>query len=293
MLAAGGKLLPNTRVQRLFPSNGGWRVRAEPRVPTTARQTIDIDTQAVFVACGSIQTPALLRRSGIKRNIGDTLHMHPTIKVIARFPEEVNAPDLGVPVYQVKEFAPRFSFGSSISSPAYLALAVAGHPESAQLVSSWRQMSIYYAMIRGGCGSVRNMPYFRDPLVRYRLSSFDLADLAEALQKLCRCLFAAGAVALYPTIWGGPCLRNENDLGKLPEVLAPGQASLMTIHLFSSCPMGEDLSRCAVDSFGQVHGIKNLYVVDGSVLPGAPGVNPQGSIMAIARRNTLRFLRNL
>src|SRR5262249_31088351 len=157
-------------------------------------------------------------------------------------------------------FAPRFSLGSSISSPPYLALALAGHPESAQLVSrSWRQMAIYYAMIRGGCGSVRNVPWFRDPLVRYRLARCDLADLAEALQKLCQCLLAAGAVALYPTLWGGPCLRNENDLRKLPEVLPAGQASLMTIHLFSSCPMGENLDRCAVNSFGQVHGVQNLY----------------------------------
>jgi choline dehydrogenase-like flavoprotein len=56
--------------------------------------------------------------------------------------------------------------------------------------------------------------------------------------------------------------------------------------------MGEDRSKCAVDSFGRIHGLKNLFVNDASLLCTAPGVNPQGSIMALARRNTLKFLRD-
>ncbi len=64
----------------------------------------------------------------------------------------------------------------------------------------------------------------------------------------------------------------------------------MTIHLFSSCPMGENRDLCAVDSFGRVHEIEGLHVADASLLPTALGVNPQGSIMAFARRNALRFI---
>jgi choline dehydrogenase-like flavoprotein len=37
-----------------------------------------------------------------------------------------------------------------------------------------------------------------------------------------------------------------------------------------------------VDADGQRHGIAGLYVVDGSVLPTAPGVNPQETIMAVS-----------
>jgi len=67
----------------------------------------------------------------------------------------------------------------------------------------------------------------------------------------------------------------------------------MTIHLFSSCPMGEDQTRCATNSLGQVHGTANLYINDASLIPTAPGVNPQGTVMALARRNTLHFLGEL
>jgi choline dehydrogenase-like flavoprotein len=54
--------------------------------------------------------------------------------------------------------------------------------------------------------------------------------------------------------------------------------------------MGERADRCAVDSYGRVHGYENLFVSDASVLPDSPGVNPQGSVMAVARRNAQHFL---
>ena len=68
--------------------------------------------------------------------------------------------------------------------------------------------------------------------------------------------------------------------------------SLSTVHAFSSCPMGENENICAVDSFGKVHGFENLYISDASIIPDAPGVNPQGTIMALALRNAKHFLES-
>lgn len=293
-LAAGAALLPDCRAIRLQRRGNAWRVLAEHAAQGNRPLAIEADT--VFVAGGAIQTPALLRRSGIARRVGNTLHMHPTIKVVARFPFEVNASDMGVPVHQVKEFSPRISLGCSISAPSYLALAMLDHPQQLRTVGrDWRQMAVYYGMIRGGCGRVRPLPVFRDPLVRYRLDRESRTDLADTLVQLCRCLLAAGASALYPTLSGGnpPVITSERDLKQLPEMLPHGGANLMTIHLFSTCPMGENRARAAVDSFGRVHGREGLYVADGSLLCGAPGVNPQGTIMALARRNALKFLGRL
>jgi choline dehydrogenase-like flavoprotein len=245
----------------------------------------------VFVAGGAIQSPALLRRSGIKRNVGDNLRLHATIKVVARFPEEVNDREMGVPVHQVKEFAPRFSFGCSISTPSYLALAMLDHPRHLDEVQSrWRRMAIYYAMVAGGSGSVRPAPAFHDPLVRYRLGDSDMRDLSDGVRELCRCLFASGAEALYPSIRGIPVIRSEKDLSRIPRPVPADRTSLMTIHLMGSCPMGENRQRCAVDSYGKVHQVDGLYVADASLLCGAPGVNPQGSVMALVRRNALAMV---
>src|SRR6185369_16394752 len=135
-----------------------------------------------------------------------------------------------------------------------------------------------------------SLPGFRDPIVRYGLTEKDRRNLAEGLNRLSQILLESGAVELFPGLTHGPVLRCKGCLDKLPETLPDGLASLMTVHLFSSCPMGEDRNKCATDSFGRVHACKNLFVNDASLLCTAPGVNPQGSIMALARRNALHFL---
>jgi choline dehydrogenase-like flavoprotein len=294
-LKAGCQLLANTRVMSIRQEGEEWILKSVYTPADSPTQLLQISAKTLFVCGGAIQTPALLRRSGITHNIGNSLQMHPTVKVIARFPEQVNSADMGVPVHQVKEFAPRFSFGCSISSPTYLALGMNDHPKYGDEVDQdWQKMAIYYGMITGsGKGSVRCLPGYRDPVVRYQITEQDLRDLREGLEKLSLVLFAAGAVALYPSISNSSRLTQLSDLNQLPDALPRSHTNLMTIHLFSSCPMGENKAICAVDSFGKVHGLKNLYIADASLLCTSLGVNPQGSIMAIARRNALKFLGQL
>lgn len=287
-LKAGGKLQSNTRAHRIRQNGSGWLIEATNK----SGGAIHIAADNLFICAGAVHTPALLRRTGITRNIGNALQVHPTVKIVARFPEAVNAADMGVPVHQVKEFSPRLSFGCSISSPAYTALGLLDYPDVARETSqAWQNTATYYAMITSeGRGNIRALPRFRDPLVRYALTETDRRNLADGLRKLAQALFAAGATQLFPSLTRGPVLRGDSCLSKIPDVLPDSLANLMTIHLFSSCPMGEDKSVCATDSFGRVHGFKTLFVNDASLLCTAPGVNPQGSIMAIARRNTLQFL---
>jgi choline dehydrogenase-like flavoprotein len=282
--AAGCRLAPGVRAQRIEKSFSGWKVHL--------RGGGVIRANTVFVCAGAVQSPAILRNSGFSRNIGDSLAMHPTVKVVARFDEEVNYEQLGVPVHQVKEFSPRMSFGCSISSPPYLALAMADHPDYPDEVRlRWRQMAIYYVMITGPTvGKIRSLPGCDDPLIRYALSPADWRDLATGLRRLCKLLLAAGAKELYPSIRGAARICSEEDLIRIPAMLPPDRTSVMTIHLFSSCPMGESRRRCAVDSYGRVHGAQGLFVSDASLICTAPGVNPQGTVMALARRNALHFL---
>ena len=220
--------------------------------------------------------------------------MHPTVKAIAKFDEVVNYADMGVPVHQVKEFSPLISFGCSISSKPHLGLAMLDNKKYLDKVrKEWEKMAIYYAMIKPeGKGNVFKLPLIKDPVVKFKFSNNDLRNLSDALRKMCEMLFQAGAKEIFPSIKDFGIIRSMHDLKKIPDTLSKTKTSLMTIHLFSSCPMGENKKKCPVNSYGKLIGHKNIYINDGSLLPTAPGVNPQGTIMAIARRNIYKFLQS-
>ena len=55
-----------------------------------------------------------------------------------------------------------------------------------------------------------------------------------------------------------------------------------TAHLIGGCPMGASAEEGVVDPQCQVHNYPGLYVIDGTVLPANPGINPSLTITALA-----------
>jgi len=288
---AGARISSGIRVLGLSQEAGGWNLAAQ----SAQGEKIAFKAAHVFLSCGAIQTPAILRRSSLSAVAGTTLALHPTIKIVAEFPEPVNPGSWGVPSFQASDAGNGLLYGCSISSPAHLSVSLLDHPEHLPAVAErWKNMAVYYAMTEGpAIGRVRALPGFHDPLVSYSLPSYCIERLGQGLRSLAQILLHAGAQNLYPTVAGLGPWQNRQDIERIPAKLDPGALRLMTIHLFSSCRMGEDVKRCATGSFGEVHGQKNLRVCDASLLCSAPGVNPQGSIMALARRNALEFLGKL
>lgn len=290
-LEAGGGVLADVWVKRLRRQAGAWYLEAQRTTTSGARQAVEIVAKTVFVAGGAVQTPALLRRSGITHNVGNTLRFHPMLKVVARFADELNQPGELEPVHQIKQFDPRFSMGCSMSKRPALALALASRADwLAEVDHHWRRMAIYYTQSTGGRATVRPLPVFREPLLRARFAPADLAELAEGLQRLCECLFAAGAEVIYPGLDGIEALTSPGDIARLPVALPEDCSNISALHLFSSCPMGEAKERTAADSFGKVHDTDGLYLADASLLCTPTVANPQGSVMAVAHRNVMRYL---
>lgn len=286
--AAGARLLCEHRVDRLV-FDGTRAFRAELTGPDGEPVTIDYDD--VIVCAGAIQSPALLQRSGRRGLIGRRLAVHPTVKLAARFDEAVNVAD-DVPVHQVKEFAPDLSFGGSASHPGLVALALTDSwPAMRGAVTSWRQIALYYAAITSqGRGTVRAIPGIADPLVTYRLTMRDRELLGLGLARLALVMLEAGAREVYPSFRDAPIVRNRRDLDELSGRFRATSASVMTVHLCSTVPMGEDRRIAAADSYGKLFDTDNVFVNDAALLPDAPGVNPQASIMAVALRNARHFV---
>ena len=56
----------------------------------------------------------------------------------------------------------------------------------------------------------------------------------------------------------------------------------MTAHILGGCLFGKDADEGVIDMDCQVHNYPGLYVVDGSIVPANPGVNPSLTITALA-----------
>ena len=290
---AGARLIADTRVDRLeVRGNAAVHADATQAGPDGKKKKVRIRFHEVFLCCGAVHTPLLLRRSGVTFNVGNSLRLHPMIRVCARFPEPFNDPSWGVPVQQIDEFKPLITLGCSHSSPPHVALWLEGDPAAKQAaLAEWQNMGIFYVAAVGSArGTVRNLPIVDEPLVRMNLTTHDMALLGEGLHKLGQVLFEAGATSVFNPVPGGRPIQHPDELAWMRTGLPHGKLAVSTIHLFSSCPMGEDLRECAVDSFGRVHGLLNVLVNDASMLPRSPAVNPQGTIMAVARRNAAAWL---
>jgi cholesterol oxidase len=65
----------------------------------------------------------------------------------------------------------------------------------------------------------------------------------------------------------------------------------ITAHILGGCPIGQDAAEGVIDADCQVHGYPGLYVVDGSIMPANPGVNPSLTIAALAEYAMSRIPR--
>jgi choline dehydrogenase-like flavoprotein len=260
------------------------------RDPDGREERLTVRAEHVFVCGGAIQTPALLHRSGIRGHIGGGLKLHPTVKIAARFPDALDHGD--VPMHRVTEFSPNLTIGGSISRRGQIALALADcGAEYADALADWDRVGVYYAAIRSeGSGRVIALPGMRAPVVTYRLTEGDMSRLARGLVYLGEVLLAAGAYELYPSVVGGAVVRSPDELVQWWDAVTRTRAYVMTVHLTSTVRIGENRTRSGADSFGRVWGLRNLRVNDASLLPDAPGVNPQAATMAIAARNADHFL---
>jgi cholesterol oxidase len=65
---------------------------------------------------------------------------------------------------------------------------------------------------------------------------------------------------------------------------------VISAHPLGGCPMGRDEREGVVNEFGEVFNYPNLYIADGSILPGPVGANPSLTIAALSDRIADRIL---
>ena len=293
-LNQGLRLIANCKVTKLAIKKSTVTAITAIAINYQGQQvSLNIKAKYVFVCAGAIHTPFLLKRSGLTNNIGNSLSLHPTIKTLCLFDKAINQNPSAVPLCAITEFMPDKRIGGSAFNPGFFAMSVAEDwGKRAYLLDKAEHCGIYYAMIKpSGIGKVRAVVGMSDPVVSFALTKADWSNLGSGLTSLGQAMFASGAQNVYPSIIGHAGWRNPQQAREYAHNNLPVKNSLlMTIHLFSSCPLGGNKQLCATDSFGKLHQMRNLYIADASLIPEAPGVNPQASIMALALRNAQHFI---
>ncbi len=292
---AGARIVVNAPVEKVLIEGG----EAKGVQATTADgHKLTVRARAVAAAAGAINTPALLIRSGLDNpNVGKNLMIHPVLLVWAQFEQEI-LPWTGV---FGSTFCDEFLDMGGGYGVKYM--HASAHPSDLGVFAPWRGAAEHSELMQslrhtGGYGILQRA---RDPgevvvgsdglpAPVWSLSDFDREIMRKGLDGITQILEAGGARRIYTSHagWvsydpgnGGreQMLKAADDYG-----WGPAQVTLGSFHLMGTAHMSGSRGTSVCDPAGEAWDAKNLFVVDGAVLPTALGVNPMITIEAAAHK---------
>ncbi|MER7676036.1 GMC family oxidoreductase [Streptomyces sp. NPDC096934] len=284
--AAGARIVTGARVRRvLLDADGPGAPRAAGvRARRPDGSELEILSPLVVTAAGALGTPPLLRRSGLGGHprLGRNLSVHPATSVAGRFAEPVTAWRGVLQSAGIEELHDQGILMEATASPPGMGSFVLpglGRELRRELEDAERLATLGAMIADRPSGRVRG----RDrTLVRYDLDPRDGTRLMTAVRAMGRVLLAAGAEEVLTGIPAAPRAGSMAELDELLTRVSARDLHLSAFHPTGTAAAGGDPQRAPVDPEGRLRGVRGVLVVDGSVLPGCPEVNPQLSIMAVA-----------
>ena len=298
--AAGARFLVGCFAQRVLVEGeraagvaAGW---IDPS--TGASVSVTVRAPQVVVACGSLESPALLLRSGIGGPaVGRNLRLHPCTATTGDYGEDMRAwwgaPHAGL----INEFANiEGGYGFLIEGVQYTtglgasAVPWSGGAAHKQTMHDFRDCATWIGLVRDhGSGQVA-IDAAGQASVTYSLSDeLDLRHTAAALEQQIRGHVAAGARRVFVLAQGQPTWRVGDDLegfiARVQRIPArAGGLRLFCAHQMGSCRMGSDPSSSVADARGELHDVRGVWIGDASAFPTSTGTNPMITVMALASR---------
>jgi choline dehydrogenase-like flavoprotein len=252
----------------------------------------------VVAACGALESPPLLLRSGIGGPATGDYHFNHAALAVAAVHGEDQKPWWGPPhAWQCHEFEDLgdgvgvliegIQWGPGLTCSA---LPWTSGREHKELITDVRRTAI--AVARGqtrGHGRI-TLDASGEAVVHYSVSDpADVRDLRKGLEVLIRMQHAAGARAIYSVAAGLPRWRAGDDLdefiAKVQRIpMRAGGHRLFSAHQMGGCRMGSAPQTSVANTWGELHDTKGVWVGDASAFPTPVGVNPMVSVMALAHR---------
>jgi choline dehydrogenase-like flavoprotein len=295
----GARFLTYARATHVLTEDGhATGVEAVWQPPEGDGAQVTVRAPRVVVACGSLESPALLLRSGIGGPAaGDNLRLHPSSVVGAAYGSDQEAwwgaPQAGL----CDEFADTGEgFGFLIETAQYAPgligsatpwINAADHKQrmadftvTGNLIALTRDRGHGRVTIDAGGEAVPEYPV---------TDELDLENLRRGIEAQIRLHEAAGAHQIGPLAEGAPTWRRGDDLeafidGVKRIPFRAGGYRLFSAHQMGTCRMGADPATSVAGPLGELHDTKGVWIGDGSAFPTSSGTNPMVSIMSLAHR---------
>jgi choline dehydrogenase-like flavoprotein len=295
----GARFLTFTRATRILTDGGrATGVEAVWQTPDGRGAQVTVRAPRVVVACGSLESPALLLRSGIGGPaVGHNLRLHPSSVVGGAYGTDQQAwwgpPQAGL----CDEFADTgegygFLIETAQYAPGLIGSAtpwVSG-ADHKQRMEDFRFTGTFISLTRDrGAGQV-SVDANGEGVPTYAVTdALDLENLKKGIEVQIRLHEAAGAHQIGPLAEGAPTWRRGDNIesfiaGVKRIPFRAGGYKLFSAHQMGTCRMGADPQASVAGPWGELHDTKGVWIGDGSAFPTSSGTNPMISIMALAHR---------
>jgi choline dehydrogenase-like flavoprotein len=274
--------------------DGSPHPQGEVSAWTPGRHTIRART--VVVACGAVNSPALLLRSGLGGPLpalGRYWTCHPAHILVGLHPRPITN-FVGHPksfVWQERIVEDRYFLEACMYFPFTTAKNLTGFGEAHErLMRAYDRLQMILVL---ACDEA--LPEHRvtvdsagRPRIHYALTPKTIRAMVKATRASARIFFAAGAEAVHAPS-ARPTLIERSEEADLEARITethfkPGTVSVSAAHLMGGCRMGQDPATSVTDGRGRVHGHPWLFVADASLFPTALEINPYLTVMALADR---------
>ena len=276
----GATILASTRADQVCSSDGRATGVAATYTDLTTGETrrVTVNARHVVVACGALETPALLLRSGIGGPaVGQNLYLHPSAGIFGVYADDQKAwwgPPQAAIMDEFRDLGDSYGFLVE---------------QAKEAMSKLGRMADFLFVLRDHRGGQVTIDDAGEAVHTYELTDErDIAGYRKGLRVMAKLHEAAGAEEMWfgttPRVW-----RKGDDVDAWVDELdrihiGAGGLFMGSAHQMGSARMGTDPTSSVAKPTGELHDVAGVWIGDTSAFPTPSGANPMLTCMALAHR---------
>ncbi|WP_163832482.1 FAD-dependent oxidoreductase [Spartinivicinus ruber] len=238
-----------------------------------ANQPIQVRAKRVIVAAGALGSSELLLTSGFGQSLpalGKGFFCHPQYMLFADMPDPVDAHKGAFQALKSADQRFRqqgFKLENVFGGPIAIAMMKSGYGISHhQFMQRYRHLACIEVAIRDENPGQIKLTRKGQLKIYKTLSDLDNQKAMAGMEQVYNIFASLNPNAIY---------KPHMPIG---------------LHLMGGCAIGTNPKHAVINENFQLFGYDNIHVVDSSVFPCAPGINPSLSVMALAHRASQTIL---